>query len=325
MKLFSVVFLLLSSVAAFAGSASNQGASRIWITDVTILSPENLDHIGEGNVLIEDGRIVSVERRKKTKKPGGATVVSGKGQFLIPGLIDSHVHLASIPGVQLEMSFGPDAAKPAMIREYLQQLPRSYLYFGYTTLVDLAVVERRVLDEFRQAPLHPDLYDCGQSLPIANGYPMSFAPPATRFEVFPNFIYDPQQASSIPSEYKPEDHTPAAAVARVKNSGGICIKTYFERGFGRERNLPVISADNLAEIRKDATQAGLILVMPTSQYLNSTKLSRSRSWAICQAQTRNPSFAPGYDPSETVSVREIASAAMPLGGRTRAGQAAGLR
>jgi hypothetical protein len=55
--------------------------------------------------------------------------------------------------------------------EYLKQLPRSYLYFGYTTLVDLAVVEHRVLDEFRQAPLHPDLYDCGQSLPIANGYP----------------------------------------------------------------------------------------------------------------------------------------------------------
>jgi imidazolonepropionase-like amidohydrolase len=90
MKLFAVVFTLLSSVAAFAGSASNQGASQIWITDVTIISPENLDHIAEGNVLIEDGRIVSVERRKGTKKPAGATVVSGKGQFLIPGLSRPH-------------------------------------------------------------------------------------------------------------------------------------------------------------------------------------------------------------------------------------------
>jgi len=266
MKLVAVVFMLLSSFAAFAGSASNQGTSRIWITDVAIISPENLDHIAEGNVLIEDGRIVSVERRRGTKKPAGATIVSGKGQFLIPGLIDSHVHLASIPGVQYEMSFGPDAAKPVMIDEYLKQLPRSYLYFGYTTLVDLAVVERRVLDEFRQAPLHPDLYDCGQSLPIANGYPMSFATPPTRFQVFPNFIYDPKEASRIPSEYKPQDHTPAAAVAKVKNSGGICIKTYFERGFGRDRNLPVISADNLAEIRKDATQAGLVLMMHANSF-----------------------------------------------------------
>jgi imidazolonepropionase-like amidohydrolase len=78
MKFFAVVFMLLSSVAAFAGSASDQGASRIWITDVTIISAENLDHLAEGNVLIEDGRIVSVERRKGTKKPAGATVVSGR-------------------------------------------------------------------------------------------------------------------------------------------------------------------------------------------------------------------------------------------------------
>ncbi len=63
------------------------------------------------------------------------------------------------------MNFGPAEAKPASIKEYLKQLPRSYLYFGYTTLVDLAVIDRRVLDDFRQVPLHPDLYDCGESLP----------------------------------------------------------------------------------------------------------------------------------------------------------------
>src|ERR1022692_699948 len=95
---------------------------------------------------------------------------------------------------------------------------------------------------------------------------MSFAPLTTRFQLFPNFIYDPKQASSIPSEYKPEDHAPAAAVAKFKNSGGICVKTYFERGYGRDRNLPVISADNLAEIRKDATQAGLVLMMHANSF-----------------------------------------------------------
>jgi len=33
----------------------------IWITDVTIVLPENLDHITEGDVLIEGGRILSVD------------------------------------------------------------------------------------------------------------------------------------------------------------------------------------------------------------------------------------------------------------------------
>jgi len=264
MKPFTVALL---SVVAFSGPASGQqDAGRIWITDVTIVSPENLGHIAEGNVLIESGRIVRVEHGKGTKKPAGAAAVSGKGEFLIPGLIDSHVHLASVPGMQIETSFEPDAAKPAMVREYFKQLPRSYLYFGYTTLIDLAVIDRRVLDDFRQAPLHPDLYDCGQSLPIANGYPMSFAPPATRFKLFPNFLYDPRQPSSIPSEYQPRDHTPAAAVARVKDEGGVCVKTYFERGFGRDRNLPVITARMIEEVRKAATQAGLVLMMHANSF-----------------------------------------------------------
>jgi imidazolonepropionase-like amidohydrolase len=262
MKISAFIFGLLFSVLAMADSRTDRSPDKVWITDVVIVSPESLDHIGKGSVLIEGGRITRVERGSKVKKPAGAVVVSGNGQYLIPGLIDSHVHLASVPG----MSFDQSDGKQKMVEEYFKQLPRSYLYFGYTTLVDLAVIRPHVLEDFRQSPLHPDLYDCGGSLPIANGYPMSFAPPAVRFKPFPNFIYDAKQADRIPAEYKPEDHTPAAAVARVKASGAICVKTYFERGFADDKNLPVMGADVLAEIRKVATRDGLVLMMHANSF-----------------------------------------------------------
>jgi hypothetical protein len=254
--------LLCASIAGCGSRARGQAPARTWITDVTIVSPEQLDHIQRGNVLIEGGRIVQVDRSGHARVPVGATVISGHGQFLIPGLIDSHVHLASIPG----MDFGQEPANAEMVKAYLAQLPRSYLYFGYTTLVDLAVFEPEVLADFRRAPLHPDLFDCGESLPVANGYPMSFAPSAFRFKVFPNFIYDPSQASSIPAEYRPEDHTPAVDVARVKRSGGICIKTYFEHGFGRDRHLPVMNAGMFADVRRAATAAGLVLMVHANSF-----------------------------------------------------------
>jgi len=257
MKTSAIALTLLFSVLAFADSESNRGTNRIWITDVFIVSPESLDHIEKGSVLIENGRIAKVERNQSPKRPGRATVISGKGQYLIPGLIDSHVHLASVPG----MTFDQSESKQKIVDEYFKQLPRSYLYFGYTTLIDLAVFRPPVMENFRQTPLHPDLYDCGGSLPFANGYPMSFLPPATRFKPFPNFIYDPKHADRIPAEYKPEDHTPAADVARVKSSGAICVKTYFERGFADDKNLPVIGPDVLAEIRKAAIRDGLVLMM----------------------------------------------------------------
>ncbi|MFZ0805974.1 MAG: amidohydrolase family protein [Candidatus Sulfotelmatobacter sp.] len=258
MKKYFVLCVCLCAVVCWAQSASSPNGNRSRITNVFIVSPENLNHVEKGSVLIEDGRIARVERGKNSKKMEGTTVVDGHGQYLTPGLIDSHVHLASVPGVNYDQT---EDKNKAMVDEYYRQMPRSYLYYGYTTLIDLAVYEPQVIAQFRGAPLHPDLYDCGGSLPFANGYPMSYAPAPLRFQAFPNFIYDPQQADRIPPEYKPEDHTPAADVARVKSEGGICVKTYFERGFDRDRNLPVMGPDVLAQIRKAATANGLVLMI----------------------------------------------------------------
>jgi imidazolonepropionase-like amidohydrolase len=260
-RAFTVALVSIVPLASIADPISTRTAERTWITDVTIVSPERLDRIEKGSVLIEDGRIIRVDRGTIGKQPAGATAVSGKGQFLIPGLIDSHVHLVSVPGTS------PLADSDSeMTRAYFKQLPRSYLYFGYTTLVDLIVMNPKVLDDFRRAPLHPDLHDCGEAIIFANGYPMSFAPPEARFKRFSNFIYDASQSSRIPPEYKPEDHTPAAAIARVKKAGAICAKTFHERGFGRDRNLPVMSADVFAELRRAATQSGLVLLTHANSF-----------------------------------------------------------
>jgi len=257
-----LIAFLFVAVCVLSGTAFAQQPTQTWITNVTILSPENLDHPAVATVILENDRILRIDRTAAPKPPTGTIVISGQGQFLIPGLIDSHVHLASVPG----MSSAQKQGKPQMLDAYYRQLPRSYLYYGYTTLVDLVVFDRKVLNDFRQSPLHPDLYDCAESLPVANGYPMSFLPPAERFKNFPNFLYDSAQAASIPAEYKPEDHSPAADVARVKVSGAICVKTYFERGFADNFKLPVVTPEMLSEIRRASTQSGLLLFLHANSY-----------------------------------------------------------
>jgi hypothetical protein len=63
-----------------------------------------------------------------------------------------------------------------------------------------------------------------------------------------------------------QDHTPAAALAAAKRSGGVCVKTLFEHGFGQNPNSPVISPAMLAEIRKEATESGLPLILHANSF-----------------------------------------------------------
>ena len=229
---------------------------RVLIRDVTIVSPERKTPLRHGYVVLEGDRIAAVGQGT----PPAArwdSVVAGAGRVLIPGLIDGHTHLAMPAGMPVPVP----AELEALAAAYAEQLPRSYLYSGFTTLVDLAVFDRAFLDRLEAAPVHPDVFDCGGSLPLANGYPMAMVPKELSWEVFPNFLYDPRQKDAIPARFRPEDHTPAAAVARVAADGGICVKTYEERGFGPAKNLPTPTLGMIRDVVRESHARGLPVLM----------------------------------------------------------------
>lgn len=229
---------------------------RVLIRDVTIVSPERKAPLRHGYVVLENDRIGAVGQGAP---PAGRwdSVVAGAGRVLIPGLIDGHTHLAQPAGLPLPVP--PDLQ--AIADGYAEQLPRSYLYSGFTTVIDLAVFDRAFLDRFKAAPLHPDSYDCGGGLALANGYPMAMVPKEVSWEVFPNFLYDPRQKDAIPARFRAEDHTPAADVARVAAEGGICVKTYEERGFGPARNLPTPTLAMIQDVVREAHARRLPVLM----------------------------------------------------------------
>ncbi len=62
---------------------------RYCIKEGTIIDPAG-GCVGAGDVLIEDGKIVAVEKRIE---PGDVKIVSAKSKLILPGLIDLHCHL----------------------------------------------------------------------------------------------------------------------------------------------------------------------------------------------------------------------------------------
>jgi hypothetical protein len=148
------------------------------------------------------------------------------------------------------MTFEQAAAHPAIAAAALAQDPKSYLFFGFTTVVDLNGGADRTA-RWNAAELRPDAYFCG-SAPIANGYPMAYAPDSIRFVMSRYFLYDPRQADRIPPSIDPKEHTPEAVIARMAADGAICAKTYYEPGFGAQRRLPLPSVEMIQALVAEA-------------------------------------------------------------------------
>ncbi len=252
---------VLALVGALPGSAAAPPA-RTWIVGATVISPERQDSGQVLQVLIEGVRIAAVTASLPANASHDATIVHAEGQYLIPGLLDSHVHLDSIPAI----SFPMRSRHQDLVDAYLKQVPRSYLRYGYTTLVDLIITDPKPIQAMRAAPAHPDIYDCGGALPVPNGYPSSFAPAEYRFALFPNTLYDPVHPEAFPAQEDPKAHSPQAAVERIRNEGGICVKTFFERGYGRDRNLAVPSDKLMRDVVAAAGAAQLPVLLHANSF-----------------------------------------------------------
>jgi len=228
-------------------------AGSLVIENVTLLSPELAQPLGNRYVLVRDGRIESVSDHPITA-PAGARRLDGTGKYLTPGITDAHVHVSQAIG----LPFGSnDPAIAAMEKSFFAQQPRSYLYFGVTQVLDPSNMKEKV-DEFAAQPQHPDIYRCGAA-PVVDGYPLIFIPPAVRHQIYNEYIFEPANAKEhpLPAGANPAEHTPEAVVDRIAASGARCVKVFIEDGFGGATDWPLISLDTLKRVRTAAKKHGL--------------------------------------------------------------------
>jgi imidazolonepropionase-like amidohydrolase len=227
-------------------------ARELRIEHVTVVSPERAAPMPDATVIVENDRIVSIA--SSSRAPSGRNaeqIIDATGLFLTPGLIDSHVHTGELPGINVDQA----RQHADMARAVREQAPRSYLYFGYTTLIDLiSVPEQRAA--WNALAVHPDFYFCGGA-PIADSYPMLYVPKPDRPRAYPYMIVQRGEEAKAPQGVDPATHTPEAVVSRMKADGAICVKTAYERGFGDADNWPVPRLDTIRALVQAAHAAHL--------------------------------------------------------------------
>jgi imidazolonepropionase-like amidohydrolase len=134
MKSLITVFLLLLSLITLAQTV---------ITNVNVIDVQNGRVIPAQSVLIKGEIIDQVQSSKKFKSPSGALTVDGTGKYLIPGLIDTHIHFFQSGGLYTRpdgldlRSRVPYEKERAAGFSNAPDYMRRYLRLGITTVIDV--------------------------------------------------------------------------------------------------------------------------------------------------------------------------------------------
>lgn len=245
----------LAALAALVAYCVSAVAQDVRIEHVTVVSPERSSPLTDVTVVIRGDRIASISSNARARAAGSSgtalQVINGRGLYLAPGLIDSHVHSGGAPG----MTLAHQQAHPGLARAAREQVPRSYLYFGFTTLVDLDARPAQTA-QWNGYATHPDIYFCGAT-PVVDGYPMNWEPKPERYEAWPYMLVQSGEETAVPAAIDTAAHTPEAVVSRMKADGMFCVKSFFERGQDGARNLPVPRLDTMRSLVRAAHAAGM--------------------------------------------------------------------
>ena len=143
LRIASVSAMLLMAAAVYAEKPAD---SIIAIVGATVILPERDPAnavAADQTIVISGSRIKTLGAAGKTRVPRGATVIDGRGKWVIPGLIDAHVHFFQSGNLYTR----PDGADFNRYRPYAEEVARNkarlpatfkvWLASGVTGVVDI--------------------------------------------------------------------------------------------------------------------------------------------------------------------------------------------
>ncbi len=142
------------------------GSPGPWLlTNAVVLNPELGEMVPDRRVLVIDGRIVEVGGNEVTYS--GAHVIDLRGATLMPGLIDSHVHVTA---ASADLGALPDMS-PSYTAAHAARALRDMLHRGFTTVRDCGGADFGLANALEDGLIHgPRLRFAGKALSQTGGH-----------------------------------------------------------------------------------------------------------------------------------------------------------
>lgn len=177
------------------------------LNDATVIDAQHPVPASHQTVLITGGRITSIVPTGTIKFPDSAVVINLKGKYLLPGLIDSHVHMATDPS-------GTDN------RGHTLEVLKQMLYSGITTVRDMAG-DARVLAGLARDANEGEIISPGIYYSALMAGPVFFSDPRTQSSTKGGTPGNMPYMKAIT-----DTANLMLAVAEAKGSGASGIKLY---------------------------------------------------------------------------------------------------
>ena len=161
----ALIALLITSLALLTVSAR----ADVLIKNVTVYDGTGKSAIAGANVLTKGKRIDNISTAPI--KASGAKVIDGTGKYLIPGLMDVHIHLRGGQGGSV---FQGVERKPIFDREAGITALHGYLYSGVTAVYDSGnnpdFIYTLRAEERAGKIVSPRIFAAGGTISVPGGY-----------------------------------------------------------------------------------------------------------------------------------------------------------
>ena len=220
--------------------------ARIFVGDGTVIQ--------KGAILVKDGKIQEIyEGDGPDAKSVKADPVDAYGKTVLPGFIDTHVHLGAPGGIPLSYNSDSKKLQNAVGRELA-----AYLYSGVTAVKSvgdsLDLVRKQALESSSGEKLGSELFFTGPMFTTAGGH-------GTEIVKFIPVQFRPQVEASLLRLPKTKDEA-ASMVAALKPQGVTGIKAILETGSG-DNLFNRMDTTIFMGVAEAAKAAGLPLVVHT--------------------------------------------------------------
>jgi imidazolonepropionase-like amidohydrolase len=143
-------------------------STAVVLRNFTLIDGNGGAPVSNAALVVDDGRIAWVGPATQLQAPSGAAVQDLSGKFIMPGIIDLHVHVAESDGVTQD-------PKTLFTRDNVLAHLKLYASYGVTTVASMGTDQPLVYEireeQRRSRPHEARIFTTGRGFTAKGGYP----------------------------------------------------------------------------------------------------------------------------------------------------------